>query len=59
MLYYELSDADMAFMQGQQTEGNAFFMNMMKMKALESSPADTFNIVDGCVVVVDCISGTL
>lgn len=61
-LYYELSDADMAFLQGQENDGNAFLINLIDSPGhvdFSSEVTAALRVTDGALVVVDCISGML
>lgn len=58
-LYYELSDADMAFIT-QESDGNAFLINLIDSPGhvdFSSEVTAALRVTDGALVVVDCISG--
>ncbi|XP_065193462.1 eukaryotic translation elongation factor 2-like [Sycon ciliatum] len=59
-MYYEMSDADMPFLQDQETDGNAFLINLIDSPDNVDLAADvtaSLRVTDGAIVLVDCISG--
>ena len=59
-MYYEMSDADMSFLQDQETDGNAFLINLIDSPDNVDLAADvtaSLRVTDGAIVLVDCISG--
>lgn len=59
-MYYELSEADMVFLKGQENDGNAFLINLIDSPGhvdFSSEVTAALRVTDGALVVVDCISG--
>lgn len=58
-MYYELSDADLVFLQ-EKNDGNGFLINLIDSPGhvdFSSEVTAALRVTDGALVVVDCVSG--
>lgn len=58
-MYYELSDEDLAFIEGER-EGAGFLINLIDSPGhvdFSSEVTAALRVTDGALVVVDCVSG--